>query len=197
MSRLENSFKRFPPKVFPFETLGDIVDDFIFRFGEKGVDKGMRDTVVMYCEEARSLSQAIDRACASRNAEGKMHNHQSRVRYTSRDLLAESLKRVLPRTKIENFDHLYNIVTKYSCWGIGEVTKYDVCTRIAAYMKLPVETLYLHSGVAIGWALLSDKRCPESMKVSRESFPKPLLRLSTDEVEDLLCGYKTFLKPYV
>jgi hypothetical protein len=188
-------FAKNPPRR-PLTSLEALVDDWVYRFSHGGVEAHRRDMVVEYCAKAPDLLEAIRRACDSKNEEGKQHNHQSRVPHAVRAAFAA---RIEPHQaeRIQTFDALYDYLDYVKPSGIGPVTLYDVATRIAAFLELPVESLYLHAGVRVGWAALHGKRSPNVLRIPREQIPKELLRLPTDEVEDFLCCYREFFKPWL
>jgi len=163
------------------------VRDWTERFGEQGELKHMRDEVVEHCAKAASLEEAVDRACLSRRPNGKLHNHQSRVHPLARGHFAVAIKVALEEEMPATFDRLYNMLEHCKPAGIGPVTVYDVATRVAAYMRLDILTLYLHANVKISWEVLMGRN--GWLIVPRQELPKPFKALPTDEVEDLLCGY--------
>lgn len=190
--RPDRLFGAMPPKR-PLITLEAIVEDWQYRFIE-GDAKKYRDTVVDYCMKSASFEEAVARACHCRNEQGKKHNHQSKVRDTV--LIEWSFKIVgnINPIEIKDFDHLFDRLEELLIWGIGPVTHYDVATRIGAYLKMEPEQLYLHAGVLSGWKLLhGNGKWPE--RLPRGSWPVALQCLPADQVEDLLCAYRTFLNP--
>lgn len=190
-----------PPKE-PLVSLASIVRDWQWRF-----PRHRRDTVVTFCAEAPTLTVAIDRACACRKPDGKMHNHQSRVTHAAREALRLELqmyKKSIKRDVLlawqasspdDPFDVLHDWVEACSGPGIGPVTVYDVATRIGAHPSLDAEptSLYLHAGCRAGWLAM----CPEPSRwrgverVRREQMPVELQGIPADEVEDLCCTYRT------
>lgn len=201
-SLLPKLFKDDPPKKgfgkSGFDTLDDIVSDWTYRFGKKGKNKMLRDTCVEHCISSKSLEEAIDRACDSLRTNGKLHNHQSRVRKKDRDYFAKLIKNEFDSSReyIKDFDALYDMLERIKPKGIGPVTHYDVASRIAAYMKLPINSLYLHAGVRLGWHRLYDRRSPRLLRVPKSELPKALQKIPCDEVEDMLCAYREYLKPW-
>lgn len=196
MAKMDQLFVKYPPQC-ELTSLENIVNDWTYRFGPSGVQKERRDTVVEYCVGAKDINDAIDKACRSRNAQGKMHNHQSRVPEAYRRNLAQKIKRAWwvndENPSVENFDDLYDLVNRCRFSGIGPVTIYDVATRIAAFMKMEVQSLYLHAGVRIGWQYLIGRK-DKRERVPRAELPHLLKRVTTDEIEDMMCAYRDQLK---
>lgn len=165
---VQRDFKVRPPKE-PLTTLAAFVRDFQWRF-----PRDRRDMVVEYCREAPDFEEAVQRAVLSRNASGKMHNHQSRVKEWDRIQFgmrirahhgeqhwreeirarrsgSDGLKVVAsPRA----FDLLHHRFDELKPKGIGPVTVYDVATRVGAYLGVEPQSLYLHAGVRDGYRSL-------------------------------------------
>jgi len=181
------------PRKRPLTSLEAIVEDWNMRFID-GDAKKYRDTVVDYCIKASSFEEAVFRACKCRNELGKKHNHQSKVRDVCLDAWAIKIVGNIHYKEIYSFDQLFDELRIILIWGIGPVTHYDVATRIGAWMKLEPEQLYLHAGVLDGWKLLhGNGKWPE--RIHRDFWPGALRILPADQVEDLLCAYRTFLNP--
>jgi len=185
-------FGKEPPRE-EMTSLRAIVDDFRWRFPRE-----KRDMVVVYCEEAATLRQAIKRACASRAANGKMSNHQSRVPEAVRQTFKRALLDVVDEiASAPDFDALHEIADRVKPPGIGPVTLYDVSTRIAARLALEPTSLYLHAGVAQGLRALeratgSAARATDGIILAvdlHDVWPE-FASLTPDETEDLICTYR-------
>lgn len=187
----ERLFKDAPPRE-PLTTLSAIVRDWNWRFIE-GDAKRFRDGVVEYCKGAEDFIEAVERAVASRRPNGKMHNHQTKVKEVYRRQFGYRIVNEDDIESAENFDALYDRLCDIRPKGIGPVTVYDVATRVGAYLGLEPESLYLHAGVVEGWKALHSGHAPVVKRISREMWPKPLRRLPADQVEDLLCCYRAIL----
>ena len=197
-SKLPRLFADDPP-LKPLDSLDAIVDDWILRFGKNGKNKAMRDEVVEHCAAAASLQEATMRACMSLRPNGKMHNHQSRVKYRDRMIFRSAIASLfqITRGRLKNFDELFDCLDSIKPAGIGEVTVYDVATRIAAYLKLDITSLYLHAGVRIGWNKLHGTKSKAiTLRVASVDLPTPLQRIPCDEAEDMLCAYRDYLQPW-
>lgn len=196
MKKLEAMFKSDPPKM-PLESLEAIVADWNYRFGKNGKEAHRRDMVVEFCRDAGSLQEAIKRACKSRDAAGKMHNHQSRVTELARSRFSTKIFAHLRKpNRPASFDELHDLFEAIAPEGIGPVTIYDVSTRVGAYLKLEPTSLYLHAGVRVGWAKLHGRRSPAIKRIEKQNLPPALQTLPPDEVEDMLCCYRDYLKPW-
>lgn len=190
-------FKDDPPKK-PITSLKAMVEDWSYRFGKDGAQSHRRDAVVEYCCSAPSFSIAVWRACDSLDREGKMHNHQTRVRATARFKFAEDIISnpglLRRRSRLKEFDELYDELKSIQPWGIGDVTLYDVAVRIGAFMGLEPRSLYLHAGVREAWDRLNGRKSKE-FRIAHSDLPEALRSLPADEVEDCLCTYRELISP--
>lgn len=185
-------FVRNPPRE-ELTTLAALVRDFKWRFPRE-----TRDTCYLECRTAMSLEQAIDLAAGSIQQNGKMHSHQVKVRLSARLEYAEKLKRNAERLRAaRSFHDLWMVFDELKPWGIGELTVYDMATRVGAFLKLDPQRLYMHTGARAGWLALCERFAPERVEywrreefVPKARFPKPLKWLTVDEVEDFLCTYR-------
>lgn len=189
------------------DTLEGLVFDFKWRF-----PRDRRDMVVEYCREAYLLSQAVDRACASRTSPeigGKMHNHQSRVPEAVRRAFAESILEVKGiRRQSPDFDSLFDLLEARAVPGIGPVTLYDVATRVGAFLGVEPTSLYLHAGVRQGvraldlalpsrWNADSGGLAMQWNRIERIRGDVVIARwpefvgMPPDEVEDFMCTYRS------
>jgi hypothetical protein len=194
--KMEALFKSHPPRR-PLTSLQAIVDDWNDRFGKDGPERHRRDMVVDYCIASNSLDEAIKRACASRAANGKCHNHQSRVKEADRQWFADRIADFLVCVgkKPRNFDELHDLLEVIAPDGVGPVTIYDVATRIGAYLKLEPTSLYLHAGVRVGWERLHGRCAPATKRIPIKSLPKELHQLDADSLEDFFCTYREYFHP--
>lgn len=180
-----------------FNSLAEVVSSWRKHFGRGAPHAHRRDTVVDFCAMAGTFAIAVRRACDSRAADGKMHNHQSRVPQAVKDKFTLHITQEAKRISSSNsFDVLYDRLNAIKPEGIGPVTLYDVATRIGAYLKMEPTSLYLHAGVRIGWCILHACRSPSVARIAREDWPKELRVLPADEVEDMLCAYRDYLQPW-
>lgn len=198
-----------PPKE-PMTSLEAMVRDFTWRF-----PRDRRDMVLVFCQEAEWLSIAINRACASRDSNGKMHNHQTRVPKNAKIKFADELladQAVIQQdiddawsTKKDAFDALHDRLAKIGAKvpGVGPVYLYDVATRVGAYLNVAPTSLYLHAGVWQGWLALctATMASPPSAalrrhwktkgRIKQKRLPEEFKDMTADEVEDFLCTYRT------
>lgn len=183
-------WKRNPPGLSLGATLEDVVADFKTRF-----TADRRDTVVDYCAEAEDLNTAMRRAVASRAANGKMHNHQSKMTAATRAAVVSAMSGQLPLLAAQTtFDELHDAVAGVidSIDGVGPLALYDFSLRIGAYLKLAPDSVYLHAGVRKGAKALGLPY--KQHRLLRAELPAALQALPADDVEDLLCTYRMFFE---
>jgi hypothetical protein len=181
-----------PPKS-DMKTLDKLIDDFIWRFPR---DPG-RDTVTLRCKAAKTFPQAVQLATDSIDQRGKMHPHQVKVRKASRDELARLIiSRERQVIRFKSFGPLHDLVDSIKPWGVGELTVYDISTRVGWYLGFEPDQLYLHTGARLGWLALVSRFAPDRVAIYKKAkmvdparFPAPLRRISVDDAEDFLCTY--------
>jgi hypothetical protein len=193
--KMEHIFKKQAFDPASIKTLDDLVQYWTRTFGAKGSERHQRDEVVGFCAQAKTIEEAIQRACRAKRPNGKLHNHQSRVPEKIRMFYAKKITNKFDTVTINDFDELHDWLEGIAPDGIGPVTIYDVATRIGGFLKMEPQSLYLHAGVRIGWNLLHGRRYLNVKRVRREDWPKALRCLPADEVEDCLCALKDYLSP--
>lgn len=194
--------KRFfrPGEEIPY-TLEGVVRHWNATFGEEGRLKEKRDQVSLFVAKASFIHDVISRAVLSIDESGKMHNHQTRVPKRSKDEAILVLKKAFARYHghpvFNSFDALYDFMARdlERVNGIGLVSRYDFAVRIGAKFDLAPTSLYLHAGVREGWMALHRMKSARGLplRVPREELPVEFALLPTDEVEDLLCTYRSIL----
>ncbi|MDP1763817.1 MAG: hypothetical protein Q8L07_07995 [Sediminibacterium sp.] len=152
------------------------------------------DTWVEFCAEQKNLYLAIQYAALATNKLKKRNPHQYRLKQTDLQVFSELLLSLeVDIAKAKTFDELFLIISKRSVKGIGELTKYDTAIRIAAFLKLNPEKIYLHAGTKKGAINLLNKRIT-TKTISKDELPNIFQTLSCAEIEDILCIYKDRLK---
>ncbi len=205
------AFSKEPPKR-PLTDLAAITEDFKWRY----VDRQKTDQVIEYCRDASKFSEAVRRAVEARDANGKHHNHQSKVDITARRKFGAtiiSLKGQVKRSVQWNdanpvktgydddaFDMIHDLFDEHKPYGIGPVTVYDVAVRVGAYMGIEPAKVYMHAGVKQGIVALgtgldnkAGRRLLDAAKLKRVPlylFPKDWRGERADDIEDMLCTYR-------
>lgn len=200
---IEREWKRAAP-THSMLTLEDLVSDFNWRRADpESPLYRNRDDIVDYCAEAEHLRQAIERAVLSVRPNGKVHNHQSRVKLKARLRLGRFMVRDIKRLRrCQTFEALHDCVVGYEVPGIGPVTAYDVATRVGAYLDLAPRYVHLHAGCLQGMRALGlgghlPSETLANLRVGAYLdlgvLPTALRRLEPDQVEDFLCVYRQVL----
>lgn len=126
---------------------------------------------------------------------GKRSPHQCRI---SRDALKHAERRLLRaslRTAL-TFEDLLQLVdaTVRPVPGIGPLYVYDTALRLGAFLNLKPKVVHLHAGTRGGAAALFPSRRMDT--VSPGEFPEEFETLEPHEIEDVLCIYRDFLRPF-
>lgn len=203
------AFSKEPPRE-PLTNLKAIRDDFKWRY----VDRKKTDQVIEFCRLAPDFPTAVERAVRARGADGKHHNHQSKVDLQARlefgRLIVHNRVEMLKsmngakRQDVEwftEFDAMHDFLDEMKPYGIGPVTVYDVAVRIGAFLEVEPKQVYMHAGVRQGLKALefglgkhqAGQRLLGAHKLPRVPlylFPKPLRSMKADDVEDILCTYR-------
>lgn len=185
-------------------SLAALVRDWQMRTAPGGGLDVKRDDVVEYCREAPNWGTAVDRACRSRRPNGKMHNHQSKVKEADRRTFGFRIENEWPTPNNgwpETFDGFHDRLEEIRPHGIGPVTTYDVAVRVGAFLKLEPESLYLHAGVRQGWLALCPvepfgyaRRWAGFKRISASTWPTEFTGWKADELEDFLCTYRELFR---
>lgn len=189
---IDRLFRADPPRE-PLTSLAAAWRDFQWR----RLDQGHRDPCIEYTSRAADISFAIQRACDSRGADGKLFFHQGRVWQVNRDVYCETLLtyRKLIR-KARDFHDLWDLCDSVGQLtnGIGPITIYDVTARLAAYLGLKADRIYLHGGVVSGVHSIGIETKGKQW-IERDELPRTLRRVpNLDHVEDFLCGYRVVIE---
>jgi hypothetical protein len=207
------AFSKEPP-LEPLTSLKAIKKDFKWRY----VDRKKTDQVIEFCRDAPKFATAVRRAVEARDANGKHHNHQSKVDITARRKFGASIVSQKKHIKaiplsvefdwLTHFDVLHDTIDSLKPYGIGPVTVYDVAVRLGAFMGIEPKQVYMHAGVRQGLKALEDalhRRWQDPMvesptmdligahklpRVPMYLFPKPFRDMRADDVEDILCTYR-------
>lgn len=138
-----------------------------------------------------NLRKAIEIAAQCINEDNKRHPHQYRIPLKVLHATKDELLLLIGKIKkAQSFDELYNLFITLDVYGLGELTRYDIATRIGAFLNLYPDRIYLHAGTRVGATRLLGKiNKPYLLK---SDLPKPfqIRSLSCAEIEDILCIYK-------
>lgn len=150
-------------------------------------------------KKAENLRDAVNKAFLSEDQDGKVDKHQHRVgrqRLTLAAAIALEHFDAQCLSSFENFHSVYKFVesVSYKVKGFGQLATYDVALRIAKYLNLELQEVYIHAGVTDGTrALGCFNRIKDGDIIPVNQFPAPFNWLSGDHLENLLCIYKDVL----
>lgn len=170
-------------------TLEAIVTDYLREYGR------CRDWIGFH-QSQRSLPEALDAVATWRDRSGKVYSHQSRVPRAAKKRAGAAI-RALELEGVGTFADLLDRVEEAigEIRGIGDLTVYDVATRIGAHLRVWPERVYVHAGVRKGVRALHLDPRPRSLPI--EDLPPALRRLEPWQVEDVLCIYSDEIKAAV
>lgn len=189
---LKREFDKQPPRE-PLISIAALWRDYLWRY----VNAGRSDPAVAYTAKSKDIFEAIQRACDSKGEDGKTFFHQGRVWPVNRQALAERMKtdekhyHTLRESKsfVEMFQYVDMVCDEVK--GIGEVTKYDVASRLAAYLDLEPTRLYFHAGVSVGLKALGIELPRGRKYLKRKELPEFFHDKNLDLLESFLCGYRS------
>ena len=149
-----------------------------------------RDDIPDMCADTISGIIALGLAIKSIRPNGKMHNHQVKVKAALPDYEARMVGKYGHLTGVENFHQLWCVFNFNRTPGIGPVTVYDAATRFGAWRGLKPEKIYIHAGSASGLKALGIKPSLWGETIPMDALPAILRNKDPDEVEDFLCTYR-------
>jgi hypothetical protein len=135
------------------------------------------------------LATAIREAALARRADGKCEAHQRRVGLARLEPFEKSLQAARQAiARCRAFDELHAIVERCRTERVGPLAVYDAAVRIGAYLGMAPDKVYLHTGTRKGAKALGLETSQGCL--DPDQLPRPLHRLSPDEIEDFLCIFK-------
>lgn len=139
-----------------------------------------------------SLAAAINHAALALDDRGKRFRHQTRI---SKDALeaarAALLKGQHELAVCDSFAAIHQTLASLvrGIHGLGPLYCYDTSIRIAAYLRLMPEEVFLHAGTLAGAKNLLGRK-PKGPVLSRDELPAEFEPLLAREIEDFLCIFK-------
>ena len=144
-----------------------------------------------YFKKQESFLDAIENACLCIDARGKRFSHQKRIKLI---VLKEIREKLIINSdkllKCTSFKEIMDIVASCAVHGFGPLCIYDVSLRIAAWLSLEPEYIYLHSGTLKGAIALLGHTVKGKAYLSINDIPSPLNQLKPTEIEGVLCVFK-------
>jgi len=189
-SILQREFAARPPTT-KLNSITALWKDYLARY----VNSGRGDPCLPYTLKARTLEEAIYRACMSRGEDGTLWHHQGRV--WRKNLEAYNVRLQFRYfDAIEESEHFWELMIHMrraaaETHGIGPVTEYDVGMRVGGWLGLEPEHLYFHAGVTEGLKALGVNIPRGVYCIDRERLPEFFWNKNLDIVESFLCGYRS------
>ena len=126
-----------------------------------------------FAAKQRTFAEAVKVAVFARDADGKKHPHQWRLRHTT---LRHTWRRVRRRLKqlksARGFHELFLIIEQCATHGFGPLAVYDTAHRIGDWLDIEPDRVYLHQGTREGARILTlNYRAPWLMM---NEFPREL-----------------------
>ncbi len=149
------------------------------------------DVWISFTTEQRNIRDAIRVAALCINKDNKRHSHQYRLKQETLNATNEELQQISRKVRgVKTFDELYQLIMSLDVYGLGRLTRYDIATRIGAYLNLYPDRVYLHAGTKAGAIKLLGKVNKDYL--FKSDLPKPfrIKSLEYHEIEDILCVFK-------
>jgi hypothetical protein len=167
-----------------------------------------------FYKQLSSLSEVIDYACNARfqlRKNGKIYEitHPHQQYFIGRDKEPRGIESYLMKeveSKVQEkialiesavtFDDIKSIVSNERVKGFGELAVYDSAVRIATYLDITLDKVYLHAGAQEGAKQLERKGLIPVNSSSLDciqvlDMPKPLQKLHPIQIENFLCSFKS------
>ena len=91
--------------------------------------------------------------------------------------------------KCKDFESIHEIVSDSKINGFGVLCVYDTSLRIASYLNIKPDRIYLHAGTLEGAKALGLKTKGERY-LTVDELPREFKNIDCDYIEDILCIYK-------
>ena len=156
-------------------------------------NKGELAKHLNFYRNLQKIDDAITKATFAICENGKRHGHQRRTKSENMKKVQVKLlenKRTIMRCR--NFDDLIEMVKKASVKGFGELAIYDTSLRLSAFLDILPDKVFLHAGTLKGAKAINLDTSYGYLQI--EQLPKEFGKLSTYEIEDMLCIYKDRLR---
>lgn len=182
--------------AFVFENHPDYLSKYLSFYSQL---PNMTEVIVFACDGIFKLTQNGLEYFIKHPHQEVFTDREGNERGIKPDVLKEMKTRILKRigdlVKAKTFDELMSIIESEKVPGFGELAIYDTTMRIASFLKLEPDKVYLHAGTREGMKKLEERGLvpPGSSKrkaVPVEHLPEPLKKLRPAETEHLLCWGK-------
>jgi len=182
--------------VFVFENHPDYLTKYLSFYSQL---PNLTEVVVFACDGTFKLTQNGLEYFIKHPHQEVFIDREGHERGIKPDVLKEMRTRILKRigdlVKAKTFDELMLIIESEKIAGFGELAIYDTTMRIASFLKLEPDKVYLHAGTRSGMKKLEQRGLvpPGSSKLKAvlvDYLPEPLKKLRPADTEHLLCWGK-------
>jgi hypothetical protein len=142
--------------------------------------------------DGKSLFEAIKRAALS-EIKGKRHPHQRRLSWSTLKAAAAGLQAESEEiAACRNFAGLHDLVGRAleNLHGAGEMLVYDLADRIAYYLDLAPDRIYLHRGTRVGAAHYLGRLPRKTKSIALSEVAGDYPGRTAREMEDIFCIFK-------
>lgn len=185
--------------AFIFENHRDYLTKYLSFYSQL---PNMTEVIVFACDGIFKLTQDGLEYFIKHPHQEVFMDREGHERGIKPDILKEMKTRILKRmgdlVQAKTFDELMFIIESEKVRGFGELAIYDTTIRIASFLKLEPDKVYLHAGTREGMKMLEEQGLvpigsSKKKAVPVQHLPEPLKRLRPAETEHLLCWGKNEL----
>lgn len=182
--------------AFVFENHRDYLTKYLSFYSQL---PNMTEVIVFACDGIFKLTQNGLEYFIKHPHQEVFTDRQGNERGIKPDVLKEMKTRILKRIgdliQAKTFDELMSIIESEKVRGFGELAIYDTTMRIASFLKLEPDKVYLHAGTRKGMEKLEERGLvpagsSKKKAVPVQHLPEPLKKLRPAETEHLLCWGK-------
>ena len=176
------------------------LEEIVLRY-QNDYQETVESEVGFYCGlgKREPFKTVVATAARCELANGKRHPHQHRIRRCALEkveavLCTDHALSKLAATK--DFESLHKQLCDmiFSIPGIGELTVYDIATRIGISLGHQPQWVYLHAGVRGGAKALGLDVSGSTLSAS--VLPEAFHVLTPAQIEDCLCIFKEALRKF-
>lgn len=184
---------------FAFENHRDYLDKYLSFYSQL---PNLTEVIVFACDGIFKLTNNGVEYFIKHPHQEVFTDREGNQRGIKAEVLKEMKTRILKRisdlVKAESFDELLSIIESEKVKGFGELAIYDTAMRIASFMQLEPDKVYLHAGTRQGIKKLEDRGLvpagsSKEKAVPVDHLPEPLQKLRAAEAEHLFCWAKDML----
>jgi len=147
-----------------------------------------------YLKSYKTIEDLLYTVSHGINEKGGIEYHQRRIKKTVMDIFYKKLiENKNNINSVKSFGELYNIIESIgnTVSGVGDTFIFDSAFRIAYYLNIYPDKIYLHAGTRIGVEGLLNKKINTDF-ILKNDLPEPYksCQLNCTQLEDLFCAFK-------